>query len=146
MLNYFNNRLVIITLSRIGNPVNHLSELLHCSPSHTIGQQRQESVSRSIISKGFWSPGVYLSRSYWIFSACRIKNMPARDSRLVKIMRPREKTCVPIRVILRFPWPTCIEFILCFFSFFLLSMYVCLIIINHCMEDFLLDCLPFLGP
>ena len=40
---------LIITLSRIGNPVNHLSELLHCSPSHTIGQQRQDSyhVSRA---------------------------------------------------------------------------------------------------
>ena len=33
-----------------------------------------------------------------------------------------------------------------FFIFFLLFMYVCLIIINHCVEDFLLDCLPFLGP
>ena len=32
----------MITLSHIGNPVNHLSELLHCSPSHTIGQQRQD--------------------------------------------------------------------------------------------------------
>ena len=30
------------------------------------------------------------------------KNMRTRDSRLAKIMRPREKTCVPIRVILRF--------------------------------------------
>ena len=29
------------TIIRIGNPVNHLSELLHCSPSHMIGQQRQ---------------------------------------------------------------------------------------------------------
>ena len=28
--------------------------------------------------------------------------MRTRDSRLAKIMRPREKTCVPIRVILRF--------------------------------------------
>ena len=28
--------------------------------------------------------------------------MRTRDSRLVKIMRPRGKTCVPIRVILRF--------------------------------------------
>ena len=46
---------------------------------------------------------MYLSRSYWIFSACRLKkNMRTRDSLLVKIMRPREKTCVPIRVILRF--------------------------------------------
>ena len=42
LLNYFNNHLAIITLSRIGNPVNHLSELLHCSPSHTIGQQRRD--------------------------------------------------------------------------------------------------------
>ena len=32
------------------------------------------------------------------------------------------------------------------FSFFLLFMYVCLITINHCVEDFLLDCLPFFGP
>ena len=62
--------------------INHLSELLHCSPGHTIGQQRQDknhvsrcskSVPRSIISKGLWSPGVYLSLSYWIFSACRLK-------------------------------------------------------------------------
>ena len=60
LLNYFNNHIVIITLSRIGNPVNHLSELLHCSPSHRIGQQRKDnnhvsrgSKKRSIISKGF---------------------------------------------------------------------------------------------
>ena len=32
------------------------------------------------------------------------------------------------------------------FFLFLLFMYVCLIIINHGVEDFLLDCLPFLGP
>ena len=39
-----------------------------------------------------------------------------------------------------------IYIMLFFLFFFLLFMYVCLIIINHCVEDFLLDCLPFLGP
>ena len=81
--NYFHNHLAIITLSNISNPVNHLSESHQCSPSHTIGQQRQDNnhvshgskgMSLSIISKGFWSPDVYLSLSYWIFSACRLRN------------------------------------------------------------------------
>ena len=49
LLNNFNNHLLIITLSRIGNPVNHLSELLHCSPSNTIGQQRQDN---NLVSRG----------------------------------------------------------------------------------------------
>ena len=39
LLNYFNNHLVITTLSRIGNPVNHLSELLHCSPRTETGSR-----------------------------------------------------------------------------------------------------------
>ena len=42
----------------IGNPVNHLSELLRCSPSYTIGQQNHVSrcSKKSVaidISKGF---------------------------------------------------------------------------------------------
>ena len=37
--------------------------------------------------------------------------MRMRDSRLAKIMRPREKTCVPIRVILRFR-----ELCVCFYG------------------------------
>ena len=52
--------------------------------------------------KGLLISGVYLSVSYWIFGACRLKNMRTRNSCLAENMRPREKTCVPIRVILRF--------------------------------------------
>ena len=66
---------------------------------------------RSIISKGFSSPGVYLSFGYWIFSVCRLKKKSTRNSHLAKTMRPREKTCVPIRVILRFRelWDTVLK-------------------------------------
>ena len=44
---------------------------------------------------------IYLSATGFLARA-DYKNMRTRDSRLAKIMRPREKTCVPIRVILRF--------------------------------------------
>ena len=44
----------------------------------------------------------YLAQLGLLLARADKKNMRTRDSRLAKIMRPREKTCVPICVILRF--------------------------------------------
>ena len=100
MLNYFNNHLVIITLSHIGNPVNHLSEFLHCSPSHTIGQQRQE--KRVAID---YIKGLLISRCLFIsqlldFSACRLKKhayagLPPRENHASRGKNVRTNTRNP---------------------------------------------------
>ena len=57
----------------------------------------------AVESKLFWSMGVYLSLGSWIFDVCRQKkNMRTGDTSMVKFMRPREKVCVPVCIILHF--------------------------------------------
>ena len=45
---------------------------------------------------------MYLSQLLDFLRVSTKKNMRTPNSRLAKIMRPREKTCIPIRAILRF--------------------------------------------